>query len=485
MGKIALAGLLLALGFALGRSVGSGDLPEEDPAPTARAHLRPDRPPLARALPRGVVGDFFSGDSKSEGDAVTLARRVGVEGFSGFLEELLAERRASGLGYQEQKRLSAMLESLWEQDPGGTLKALDSIGNTDVRGRLLAGLIDGLVERDSLDPAEIPELAECLFASAGLGGLGHGGKRALEAMIGRWYERSPGEVRAWVLGIGNEGERTVCLAKLIEVEAAGDLDVALELAESQFRGSSAARDLPMNLFQEAVGQGSDTLLRAIGASAYPGKSASGQEIEYPEGFDFAATLERLTEAERDLPEGWRYAHYPSNLLSEWAKVDPQAAFDWMSGGSKVSFNSEIGDFLKGYATVARPDEWSPLLVPMLTGDVSHIRDSAYQASFEQLRGQGPAGVEEWLAGLEGSVPRDVALSGLLHGVAFWGGNGIQDQRAVILAQMSPAVRLDVEQAWAGRWLRDERMRTEYRQALSRLGHSEAEIDAALARVPER
>lgn len=489
-GRIACGTLLVALGFVIGRTGGSS-------APEQSAESRPvvrERDPVpsrvGRTASRSVSPDRMERFFESYRNAGSDERQVVLSEFSAreipeSLRVTLDLAGVGGLDYLERRALQQLLLKGWKGDPQGSLVALRSVGHDGTRGVLLAGLVQNALEEELIDSSMVTTLIEDLAGTAGVKGLGSEESRALGDLAEFWYGESPSEMRQWVLGIEKGPMRREMVNRLISAEAPVDFEAALELAAAERSSDDSRPGLPRVLFEEAAKRDAGALLRTIGLTEYEGTSASGSGLRYAEGFDFAAVLNGLAEMRESLPEGRRFEEVPNNILEEWSKTDPQAAYDWVLEDREVTFNSGIGEYLEGYGEIAAPDEWSPLLQPFLEKEERHQVGAAYGASVALLRKGDSRALGDWLRGLNGIVPADDALAGLLKVSAYSSGDEIVSFRARVFEAMGPGSRLDVSKDWASRMLRDKEGMAEYSEALTRLGHSRAEIDAALARLPER
>lgn len=475
--------VLLALGFAGGwfarPSDGSETAAENAPAPK-RPRVEIDDGGTPEVVSRRASDEFVRKYSDHKTSRAAL-EDIPTDEIPAHLAALLEKGGLGGLDSTEKGALLMLVRKGWIEDQDATLRFLLKIPHPNDRAELIGDLVGILAGEGRLDPARIPILTEALLGTSDLDGLGRSARHSIRRMIAEWHEEAPAAVETWVLGIEDESRRQTLLQPLIESKAETDFQAALELAEQHARDEDGAVRIPQALFEQAVKRDAASLLAVTEATAKSseGGGQRGRGYAYPVGFDYESALRGLAEMEDGLPDDKMFAKMPAGLLTEWAKVEPQAAYDWLLEGHSVTFNDGIDEFLDGYGRVAPPREWIPLLEPFLNGEMLQAED-AYRASYSQLSGAGPGAVEEWVGALDGKVPRSEALGGLLKASNSWQGDRTVRERERIFQAMEPAERLDVSRDWANRLLNSQRGRREYRATLMKLGHSEAEIDAALA-----
>ena len=276
-------------------------------------------------------------------------------------------------------------------------------------------------------------------------------------------------------GTGTGGDREQLLRELVSHVAEQDLDAAIALARNCAPENGAAPDLPLGLQQKAVDAGKEKLLELCRLSIGKSDGTSGLDLNYPPDFDFAGTLDGLVELLDSLEEGQRLTSIPSNLLEEWTRRDPQAAFEWVSKGHELSFN-EMEDFIEAYAEVGGADEVGALVGEIFKGDDS--RDFERYGLVWEALSEAPRAetLEGFLAAAGESGTRDVLLSGLLNRSRGGVGGSYTHARRVIIEGMTPEQRMA---ALPASHLTDD-MRQELIPDLRRLGHTEAEIERMTA-----
>lgn len=343
----------------------------------------------------------------------------------------------------------------------------------------VGSLLDGLAELTSeeeidqqlmaVDPAEIPGLLDELNRRAGYLGLDPGEEAAFGRMVVKWYDHDREAALLWTLSLRSPEDRRHLLGSIIEHEAGRDFERALRLA-SHYRIDGEVI-LPDSLIDEAAESGADTLLKLCKLSRTDaGMATFGHVLDYPADFDFRAALDGLADIEESLARDERLSVVPGNLLVEWAKRDPSAAYAWVQMGRDTPFGDDFTSFVHGYAQVAPPGEFGAFGAQVYKASAS--APEGHRKVFQML-GEAPS--VEVLAGFLNAVADPTQAP--LHLVGLFqcaeSGHGQRDERAreLVLRAMSPELRLHVV-------VRSD-LSTDARTALvpllQSLGHSEAEI----------
>ena len=201
-------------------------------------------------------------------------------------------------------------------------------------------------ELGALEPDEIPALLSALRDRAGYFGLGHADEDVLKKLVVRWYDGAPEEALLWVMSLESEEDRQSLLREVVNHEADRDFDAALALARRVSPGDDDPFRFLDRLQQKAAELGPDKLLQLARLSVGKTGVSSGFGPTYPPDFDFRKMLDGLAELHESLGEGEKITSVPANLLEEWARRDPQAAFEWVSQGGEAPFNEGTG-FIEG------------------------------------------------------------------------------------------------------------------------------------------
>ncbi len=327
-------------------------------------------------------------------------------------------------------------------------------------------------ELEAIDPSEIPALLAALADRAGYYGLGYEDEEVLEQLLLRWYAADPDAALVWTLGVKTTGDRRQLLNQLVRHEAENDLDRAIDLARRYARDEDGDISLPDVLMEQAVDEGADKLLEVCRLGVSDADGTRGIPVDYPSGFPFRDTLEAIADLAASLEDGQSLSMVPSNLLAEWARRDPEAAYAWLASGRKVPFNGEVGDFVEGYAEVATNAEVGAFAAGLFDPDERPARryDTAFDILSEVPEGET---LEGFLEGLADPGAREQHLEGLfLRSQSAYGG-GYDRAREQVLLAMAPEMRVRL----MSQSTLTASKRRELVPLLRRLGHSEEEIAA--------
>jgi hypothetical protein len=333
-------------------------------------------------------------------------------------------------------------------------------------------------ELEAIDVSEIPGLLGSLADRAGYFGLASKDETVLEKLVLHWFDRAPDEALLWVLSLEPEADRDKLLRELVNHEAEEDLDAAIALARRCSGTDGTANNFLGGLQQKAADKGEAKLLELCRLSAGRTDGASGLGLVYPPDFNFRKMLDGLVEISGSLGEGEQIATVPSNLLEEWTRRDPQAAFDWVSQGHEISFNG-MEEFIEAYAEIGGDREVGALVGGIFDAAEPHAStryDLAWEALSEAPR---PGTLEGFLETAGAAATREAHLAGLLDRSGAFFGSDYDQARRVIVEGMTPEERRRLISASS---LSPE-LRRKLIPELRRLGHSDAEI-AAMTGVEE-
>jgi len=342
---------------------------------------------------------------------------------------------------------------------------------------------DLATDLESLSLSEIPDFLEALSRKAGLGGLSWEDEELLEQTIAHWYKQSPEEAIAWVMALKNPEDRRGMLMEFVDLEAEEDLDSALALLEEFDAQVEERLRLPSSLIQKGADRDVDTMLRVCEAGLGENDGSSGSGLNYVSGFDFEAALNGLVELEESAGPGHSLSSLPSNLLSEWAKRDPQAAFDWVQLDKELSFNSGLDEFIDGYAEVATDEEIGSFVAQLY--DPQEEQRERYDQAWDALSEvEDEDAVRQFLTDVSAHGSEAEHLQGLLLESSGSSGGSYDATRAILISMMDGDARYRYFTSKDGDWLHREYIRKSVLPLLERLGHSSEEIAVMLPRKEE-
>ncbi|MCH7227097.1 hypothetical protein [Haloferula sp. A504] len=340
--------------------------------------------------------------------------------------------------------------------------------------------LDGLAElwfENSLDeglaaiaPEAIPELLAALEERVGYYGLSDGDEKVFEKLVLRWYDADPKAALLWVLALPAEDDRRMLIASLIEREAERDFASAYKLAVEYGNEADGFLRMADTLFRRAAEIGAREVIDVSLLSRTSATTTYGHDLEYPPGFDFRAALDGLADAQAALDEGECLSSVPANLLVEWAKRDPGAAYAWLQTDRVTPFGDDFSSFIRGYGQAAKPKDLGAFAAQVFTSSPSAA--VGYQKVF-QILGEAPSlEVVEGFLGASGDPAQRVQhLAGLFKQAESGHGSLDEGARELVLRATPPELRLQ--------WLAASSMSVEARitlvPLLRSLGHSDGEI----------
>jgi len=205
---------------------------------------------------------------------------------------------------------------------------------------------------------------EDLIKQAGIDGLEIEQSVLCRKLLFDWYKVSPDAALHWVLNCERQKDTKCLLSGLIGLVASEDLDAALALAERY--GAAQGRELfmPSPLRRILGKQDTKNFLRIIGLfSSYEGSSGP---VAFSDDLNFRAVLDRLIEMQTDTKKEIKKPFIPSNLLSEWAKRDWNAAWEWVLSGKEVPENNIASLLSRGAGGTVSTDELAGLAVRVVS-----------------------------------------------------------------------------------------------------------------------
>lgn len=341
---------------------------------------------------------------------------------------------------------------------------------------------------DTLSAAELIAVLQGIEDSAGIVGLEYGERSQVEKAVERLYELDPALAKKWLSersSMKDISHFTIHLAEKIGEE---DIDSAFAFiremqvtAESAFsEESEEAHFVSTSLLENAAKVSEDKFLEGSVFGLRKSSSASGSPIEIPDGFDYERVLTELNRLGKEAGDDYKFTRLPTNLLTEWAASDPQAAYDWLSKEPKVSFNDDLDEFIEGYNQAAPASEVGAFLSDLeqsmsLEEDGYRYREVLSVA----ISADDPEVTKSFMSALQRSPRRTETLEEITRRLQFSSG-GIAASGAV-LAAMTPAERMNLFNGEQGSRLRSrDAWHGNFRSQMRALNHTDAEIDAILA-----
>jgi hypothetical protein len=375
------------------------------------------------------------------------------------------ERGTEDLGVPHPRSVKTMERSVRPQPRSETIRK-----NTRVDDLLESLTADhtGEWKIAEISEADYPELLNELIGRAGLTGLDPNERRVLDKLIYAWYAVNPDAALRWLLALSNQTDVNKLLSTLIGNVACKDLDRAIALAERY--GVAQGRDLLMSeAWVSHLGMlNTKDYLRVAGLFIHMHGWVSGCPIEYAPDFDFRQALDGLAKMQAGLETGTAISFMPPNILSEWAKRDWDAAYEWVLSEKKVPDNG-IQELVSVAAATATTDELAGMAVQVLALPNRSERENNYDALGILVSRLSPELMASFIEQAPGerqeNLKRLLAMSGIGSGGSF------DTFIEILLSQMTPEERILL--------LHDKLHSSRkkfYESTLRRLGHSDQEIE---------
>jgi len=289
-----------------------------------------------------------------------------------------------------------------------------------------------------------------------------------EKLVADWYEADPNAALLWVLSQQNPRRTSFMLTSIVGRLSETDLDAALTLAKRYGADEGRHLEMPRQLKEKLGKTDAEEFLRVTGSfTQYLG--LSGGMAEFGDGFDFQRALDGLAEMKAGLEEGVNPAYVPTNLLSEWAKRDWDAAWDW---ALNTKDQADLSGLAKGAAATVPTQEYAGLAAFIAAIPDREPERNAIQAWDVLSARASPALFSSFLDQAPGG--RQENLSRILAASFNYGGDGYDDAQEILISQMTPAERLAAFQSEPVRQV-DPGRRQDYSDLLRRLGHNDGEI----------
>jgi hypothetical protein len=334
-------------------------------------------------------------------------------------------------------------------------------------------------ELEKIPEADYPALLAELIKRVGDSKMTSDNRIMMNSLIWDWHDANPDAALKWVLELENPKVANRLLSTLIGKVAEKDLHEAIALAERH--GAAQGRHLEMpNSLRKGLGTvDAVTFARAFACFTNPSSPSWFTRMDYAEGFDFRNTLDKLTEIQASLEKGTYLSVMPSDLLSEWAKRDWNAAWEWAASGEKSDMK-DLADLVTRAAGTATTEQLAGYAVQAATLPNQTAEKNFSQAHEILAARPSPELITAFLSRMPGD--RQQNLEGILA-QSFGGSDTLRD---MMLIQMTPAERIASFQSEAVRkslnWInKDESVAKRLRQ----LGHNDAEIARMLPPAPTK
>ncbi len=334
----------------------------------------------------------------------------------------------------------------------------------------------------AMDPDELRLLMEALAAKARIEGSGLAGK--YDSLLGRaleWKCRQDMESALdWVLAMKKGRQKNDLLRVALNyVATEQSVEAGLAFYERLRFELGQQPSASYFLLEKCTMIDAATFARYCRCAIYENPDTTGWEMAFSENFDFATALNQLADIEASIPKGQGFTALPSNILSEWAKRDPQAALEWALSGKYVIMNSGINDFIDGYNEVASDADVGAVIAEVF----QHSND--YTDAVEALSAVSEGSViDEFLASAPASRSREQYLAGLLRESMNHIEYVTNNLGKNLLLRLSSEERADFFSSDVTMLPHFPFIASKLRKDLSELGHTPEQIDQMIGRMSD-
>jgi hypothetical protein len=323
-----------------------------------------------------------------------------------------------------------------------------------------------------IQTADLLFLIEAISQNAGITGLDYSEREKLDAFLNEWLERDADAAIAWADALKNPKDRMGFLHKIIDNIAKNDLEKAITLAKQYCRDDQGDWSLPINLEVKILSQDAEQMLKSV-AMFVNSRGGSRLGVNFPPNYDFRRALDGLNTLQSALKEG-DFAFIPGGLVRDWAKSDPEAAWNWLSEGKNASVKG-YDDFLQGYSDMASASEVSQMFVKV--ADRFERPDQYYDAVWRVLaKEQNPELMQQFLA--RSPENRQEIVNQFFNNSRNSSGSLYDVGKSLLISQMSAAERVSAFTQNADRSYTEPEIEF-FTPLLKRLGHDDAEIQKML------
>ena len=338
----------------------------------------------------------------------------------------------------------------------------------------------------TIDAADYPKLLDALQRRAGLSGLSDNDKAAFGKLLGDWFAADPNRATNWVRAIQNAGDRRQLGGVLVATAIKTDYEAAVRLAQDFCVNNDGILVVPEFLMKAAAERGAAELLTLCSLSNGDG-SSSGYSPSYAADFDFKAALQGFDEL---AAKGLKPTTYPANLMDEWAKRDPEAAFRWFVTSESKGFVGGFSSYFSALSRKASADELASKVSLALSIGGTHegmLNTIAGQLSEPGLGGSNLKLVSETLAKLPDAIDEINFRTALMRTTA-WSGKEGSGHRERYLQELEPEERVTMMKAIfepedAPQW--DQGSIDSLKESLVALGHSAEQVKALVPDAPKQ
>lgn len=303
----------------------------------------------------------------------------------------------------------------------------------------------------------------------------------LEKVLMNWYAVEPDKALRFVQGLEVDDVRAELLNKVVAKIAEQDFDRALEIVKADLKNKDGLFQVSGEVLEKAALSGNlaDHIIQLCGLGPGDGNYVQTRyaSLDYGSDFPYQKVLDGLADISERISRDGELPVVPGGLLAEWAKRDPQAAYDWLLKGREVEGNSSIDGFMAGYMETVSTQDAMKVAAQWLDPDVqTFVR---YELPVELLCRQPDAKtLETFMDATQDPEHRSTHLEGLLVAADKTIRINSDLVREQILSAMTPEQRIShYERLYLQSRIENPAWKVGDGtiSLLRKLGHSEAEI----------
>lgn len=329
-----------------------------------------------------------------------------------------------------------------------------------------------------LSPAEIPGLLAEMKAQAGIYQMDNLEAEQFESLFKAWYAKAPEAALSWLQALPHADDKERLLGMTVDGLAETDLTAAVNLLRQEGCDENGRIGIPEVLLENAPTHGAETLVEFCRLGLYRGTAISGNPLTYPDEFNFKQALDGLAEAKTTMGGDCWFSDVPCNLVKEWARRDPLAAWEWVQQGKTIEMNGSK-EFFAGCAmsAVMPVKEIGGMLASAM--ETAETPGDGYENVWAALGGRpSPELLDGFLEALPGG--HATHLNGLFDATWSWLGKNLVEMQVceLLLERMTPEQRAETLKRNEP-YLRGPDAQRDFSAILRRIGHSEEEARAML------
>ncbi len=300
-------------------------------------------------------------------------------------------------------------------------------------------------------------------------------------LLTEWGREDPDDALAWLQRSNLIEVETILSALILSGLAEVNPDEALNRALAMNQGSNPDQVNPGVLLHLCLQKSPHRFAEVFDLPSKTGSTDKGR-VEFSPETEFNAIGQYLLRKYREAGDReWKPATFPSNFVEEWAKREPQAAYDFVLAQNELKNSSVTGDafedFAVGYSQAAAPGDVAEMIHYFLSTDEVPVSPQSITNSLLE----GSSSQFDILRRATSNLPADqrnkLALGALKNASQP---DQAEHRRRSLSLLATPEARMAIVQEYIREYPDGSQ---EMSTHLMALGHSQAEIHRALHPPP--